>query len=149
MKFSAGLARGRPRGNAWVNCRPGRDASARLIAAGQCSSAVDAARYVNYRSHMLEILKTQEFERWIKALRDRAARVRVQARIDRLAFGNPGQHRVLTGGVTEMKIDFGPGYRVYFAKRGTRLVLLLAGGDKATQQQDIELAMRLAKEWQE
>ena len=55
------------------------------------SSAVDAPRYVNYRSHMPEILKTQEFERWIKALRDRAARVRVQARIDRLAFGNPGQ----------------------------------------------------------
>jgi putative addiction module killer protein len=65
----------------------------------------------------------------------------------RLAHGNPGQHRVLTSGVVEMKIDHGPGYRVYFTRRGDELVLLLAGGDKTTQQQDIDAAIRLAKEF--
>ena len=67
-------------------------------------------------------------------------------RVFRLAGGNPGQHRVLTDGVVEMKIDYGPGYRVYFTRRGDELVLLLIGGDKATQQRDIEVAIRLAKE---
>ena len=65
----------------------------------------------------------------------------------RLSFGNPGQHRALAGGVVEMKIDFGPGYRVYFTRRGEELLLLLVGGDKGTQQRDIEIATRLAKEW--
>lgn len=97
---------------------------------------------------MIDIRKTQQFADWVEQLRDRAVRTRVQARVDRLALGNPGQHRVLTGGVVEMKIDFGPGYRVYFTQRGTELVLLLVGGDKTTQQQDIALALRLAKEWQ-
>ena len=67
---------------------------------------------------------------------------------DRLAHGNAGQHRALTGGVIEMKIDFGPGYRVYFTQRGTELVLLLIGGDKSTQQRDIESALELAQDWQ-
>jgi putative addiction module killer protein len=81
-------------------------------------------------------------------LRDRQAQRRIDVRIFRLANGNAGQHRALTGGVIEMKIDFGPGYRVYFTQRGTELVLLLIGGDKATQQRDIETALELAKEWQ-
>ncbi len=67
-------------------------------------------------------------------------------RVFRLAHGNPGQHRVLTDGVVELKIDHGPGLRVYFTRRGAELVLLLAGGDKSSQQQDIETAIRLAKE---
>jgi putative addiction module killer protein len=95
---------------------------------------------------MVEIRQTAEFEAWIDALRDRAARLRIAARIERLSMGNPGQQRVLTGGVVEMKIDLGPGYRVYFTRRGEALVILLAGGDKASQQQDIDLALRLAKE---
>jgi putative addiction module killer protein len=97
---------------------------------------------------MTVILQTQQFTDWVVQLHDRAGRMRVLARVDRLALGNPGQHRVLTGGVVELKIDFGPGYRVYFTQRGAELVLLLAGGDKASQQRDIELALSLAKEWQ-
>jgi putative addiction module killer protein len=73
--------------------------------------------------------------------------LRVEVRVRRLEFGNVGQHRNLTDGVVEMKIDYGPGYRVYFTRRGTELVLLLIDGDKASQQTDIETAIRLAKEW--
>jgi putative addiction module killer protein len=67
-------------------------------------------------------------------------------RVDRLVHGNPGQHRVLRGGVSELKIDFGPGYRVYFTQRGGDLIVLLAGGDKSTQQEDIRTAVALAKD---
>jgi len=74
-----------------------------------------------------------------------AGRARVQVRVDRLVHGNPGQHRNLTDGVSELKIDFGPGYRVYYTERGGELIVLLAGGDKATQQQDIKAAIALAK----
>ena len=96
---------------------------------------------------MAEIRKTAQYQRWFDALRDRQVRARIDVRVYRLALGNPGQHRVLGSGVTEMKIDFGPGYRVYFTQRGAELVLLLIGGDKASQQRDIELAAALAKEW--
>ena len=96
---------------------------------------------------MVEILKTAQYTGWIEALRDRQARLRVEVRVRRLSFGNPGQHRALAGGVVEMKIDFGPGYRVYFTRRGEELLLLLVGGDKDTQQRDIETATKLAKEW--
>ena len=95
---------------------------------------------------MVEIRKTDVFEHWLEALRDRQAIARVNVRVRRLQEGNPGQHRVLTGGVIEMKIDHGPGYRVYYTERGETLILLLVGGDKSTQQQDIEVAQRLAKE---
>jgi putative addiction module killer protein len=96
---------------------------------------------------MVEIRKTAQFTRWLEALRDRQLRQRVEVRVLRLAHGNPGQHRVLNGGVVEMKIDFGPGYRVYFTQHGAELVLLLVGGDKSTQQRDIDDAINLAKEW--
>jgi putative addiction module killer protein len=69
--------------------------------------------------------------------------------IERLIEGNPGQHSVLTDGIVELKIDFGPGYRVYYTRRGERLLLLLAGGDKSSQQRDIQLAVTLAKNFQE
>ncbi len=94
----------------------------------------------------VEIRKTALYVRWFESLRDRQARARVDVRVFRLAHGNPGQHRVLTDGIVEMKIDYGPGYRVYFTRRGAELVLLLAGGDKVSQQDDIEAAIRLAKE---
>jgi putative addiction module killer protein len=94
---------------------------------------------------MIELRRTAEYDRWLRALRDIQARARINARIRRLQDGNPGQHRVLTGGVVEMKIDYGPGYRVYYAKHADKLIILLCGGDKATQQTDIERALMLAK----
>lgn len=93
---------------------------------------------------MVKIRKTEAFAQWFEGLRDRQARFRIQVRIDRLAMGNPGQHRALAGGVSEMKLDFGPGYRVYYVERGDVLTVLLCGGDKSTQRRDIDLALRLA-----
>lgn len=93
----------------------------------------------------MQIEATPEFKRWLDGLKDLAGRARVQARIRRLADGNPGQHRVLTGGVAELKIDVGPGYRVYYTQRGNTLVILLVGGDKSTQQVDIRKAQALAR----
>lgn len=95
---------------------------------------------------MIEVRKTQVFEHWLTSLRDRHARARILVRIDRLAMGNPGQHRVLTGGICEMKIDHGPGYRVYYTRHGDAWVLLLCGGDKKSQRADIEAALALARE---
>jgi putative addiction module killer protein len=93
----------------------------------------------------MRVETTEVYRDWINSLRDRAARARVQVRVDRLAHGNPGQHRALTGGVSELKIDFGPGYRVYYTERKGVLIVLLAGGDKASQQKDIEMALELAR----
>jgi putative addiction module killer protein len=97
----------------------------------------------------VQVEKTDEYREWIDSLKDRAGRARILVRVEHLILGNPGRHRNLTGSVTELKIDFGPGYRVYYSQRGTRLLLLLAGGDKSTQQQDIALAIKLAKNFQE
>ena len=94
---------------------------------------------------MIEVRTTESFEAWFARLRDRTARLRIQVRIDRLSLGNAGQHRVLTGGICEMKIDHGPGYRVYYVRHGDVVVVLLCGGDKNTQRQDIELAMTLKR----
>lgn len=88
---------------------------------------------------------TEVYRNWINSLKDRTGRARIQVRVDRLVHGNPGQHRVLTDGVCELKIDFGPGYRIYYTERGGTLIILLAGGDKSTQQQDIKAAISLAK----
>jgi putative addiction module killer protein len=98
---------------------------------------------------MMRVEETEVYREWINALSDRAARARIQVRVDRLVHGNPGQHRNLTDGVSELKIDFGPGYRVYYSLRGDRLLLLLAGDDKSTQDSDIESAIFLAKNYQE
>ena len=92
---------------------------------------------------------TEVYRDWINGLKDRAGRARIQMRVDRLAHGNPGQRRNLTDGVSELKIDIGPGYRVYFTERGGELIVLLAGGDKSTQQQDIKAALALARNLQE
>ncbi len=97
----------------------------------------------------MRVEKTDVYRRWIDGLRDRAGRARILVRVDRLIDGNPGQHRDLTDGVSELKIDVGPGYRVYYTQRGTRLLLLLAGGDKSTQQKDIATAIALAKTFTE
>ena len=87
---------------------------------------------------------TEVYRDWINSLKDRMGRARIQVRVDRLLHGNPGQHRKLKAGVSELKIDFGPGYRVYYTERGSELIFLLAGGDKATQRQDIKTAIELA-----
>ena len=88
---------------------------------------------------------TELYRGWIDSLRDRAGRARIQVRVDRLAHGNPGDHRLLCHGVSELKIDVGPGYRVYYTERGGELIVLLAGGDKSTQQDDIRQAIALAR----
>lgn len=93
----------------------------------------------------MEIKQTREFIAWVKELRDPQARARILNRIDRLEQGNPGQTRGVGSGVVEMKIDYGPGYRVYFIQRGTSLVLLLCGGDKSSQDSDIQRAKMLAE----
>ena len=95
---------------------------------------------------MLSIRQTTEYSDWFENLRDRQARARIDVRVRRLGMGNPGQHRVLTGGVLEMKIDHGPGYRVYYTQRGLDLILLLIGGDKSSQHEDIRTALRIAKD---
>ena len=97
----------------------------------------------------MRVEKTAEYLEWIDSLKDRAGRARILVRVERLIQGNPGQSRDLTDGVSELKVDFGPGYRVYYSQRGTRLLLLLAGGDKSTQQKDIVKAIHLAKNFQE
>lgn len=94
---------------------------------------------------MLEIRKTEAYVQWIDNLRDLQARARVQVRIERLAAGNPGDIKAVGEGVSELRIDYGPGYRVYFTKREREVVILLAGGDKTTQSADIRIALRLAR----
>jgi putative addiction module killer protein len=96
---------------------------------------------------VLEVLQSATFEKWFKGLKDSQARARIDARIRRLSLGNPGDAKLLRDGVSELKIDTGPGYRVYFTQRGALVVLLLCGGDKRTQDKDIERAISMAKEW--
>ena len=95
---------------------------------------------------MPAIFATPVFDRWFKRLRDRRAAARVQARIDRAESGNLGDCKPVGEGVSEMRIDYGPGYRIYFLQRGTEVVILLVGGGKSTQAKDIELAKELAKQ---
>ncbi|MGK2951638.1 MAG: type II toxin-antitoxin system RelE/ParE family toxin [Thiobacillus sp.] len=97
----------------------------------------------------MRVSMTEVYRDWINELKDRAGRARIQMRVDRLAHGNPGQHRNLTHGISELKIDVGPGYRVYYTERNAELIILLAGGDKSTQQQDIKIAAVLARNLQE
>ncbi len=95
---------------------------------------------------MLELRETLVFSDWLLGLKDRQAQVRIQERLLRLRFGNPGQHRNLKQGISELKIDHGPGYRVYYTQRGNTLIILLCGGNKATQATDIRAATRMANE---
>ncbi|HMG46178.1 MAG TPA: type II toxin-antitoxin system RelE/ParE family toxin [Allosphingosinicella sp.] len=95
---------------------------------------------------MIDVRQTRCFAVWRAGLRDSVVRKRIGARIDRLAFGHPGDVRQLGEGVSELRLDFGPGYRLYFTRRGERLIVLLCGGDKSTQARDIAKAKRLARE---
>lgn len=94
---------------------------------------------------MVEMRKTELFAKWIDNLRDVQAKARVLVRIERLASGNAGDVKSVGEGISEMRIDYGPGYRVYFTKRGSELIILLAGGDKGSQSADIRVALRLAR----
>ena len=95
---------------------------------------------------MIEIRQTELYSRWYKSLRDRQARARIDVRIRRLSLGNPGDVKPVGEGVSELRIDYGPGYRIYFVQHGQTLVILLAGGDKHTQDRDIKMALELARE---
>ena len=95
---------------------------------------------------MFEVRQTETFSKWILKLRDVRARARIQARIDRLELGNAGDVKPVGEGVSEMRIDYGPGYRVYFIQKGSELIILLAGRDKRSQSRDIQTALNLAKE---
>ncbi len=97
----------------------------------------------------MRVEQTDAFRAWLDALKDRAGRARILVRIERLIHGNRGQHRDLKVGSSELKIDCGPGYRIYYSLRGTRLLLLLAGGDKSTQRKDIATALLLARNFWE
>ncbi|MDV6348775.1 type II toxin-antitoxin system RelE/ParE family toxin [Nitrosomonas sp. Is35] len=98
---------------------------------------------------MLEIRKTKVFVDWLNGLHDIRARSRILVRIERLAMGNPGDVKPVGEGVSEMRIDYGPGYRVYFKSFGNKLIILLAGGDKRSQSDDIKTALRLIHDLQE
>jgi putative addiction module killer protein len=94
---------------------------------------------------MIEIRKTEAYAKWIDRLGDIRPRARILARVERLAMGNPGDVKPVGEGVSKLRINYGPGYRVYYTQRGLDLVILLAGGDKTTQVRDIKIALRLAR----
>ena len=94
---------------------------------------------------MIEIRQSEHYAKWFKSLRDRIARARIDIRIRRLSLGNPGDVKPVGDGISELRIDYGPGYRVYYLQRGNEYILLLAGGDKSTQTEDIVKAKKLAK----
>ena len=97
----------------------------------------------------VELIKSSTFDRWMNSLRDVRAAARIQLRLDRLALGNPGDVKTVGDGVSEMRIDYGPGYRVYFMQRGRLVVILLCGGDKSTQNKDILRSKAIAVEWKD
>jgi len=100
---------------------------------------------LGYDISMIEVRQTEEYSDWFANLRDKQTRARINVRIRRLSLGNPGDVKPVGEGVSELRIDYGPGYRVYFLQRGREVVILLAGGDKRTQQKDIQTALELVR----
>jgi putative addiction module killer protein len=98
---------------------------------------------------VLEIIQSASFNRWRMALKDRQAVARINARIRRLSEGHPGDAKAVREGVSELRIDHGPGYRIYFTRRGPLVIVLLVGGDKRSQDGDIERAIAMAKDWKD
>lgn len=96
---------------------------------------------------MMEFLQTETFRKWRTRLKDQRTRALIASRLDRLAYGNAGDVRPVGQGISELRIDYGPGFRVYFQKRGSTFIILLCGGNKSTQVKDIQTAKRLAAEW--
>ena len=102
---------------------------------------------MGYDDSLIQVWKTDDYVEWLEGLRDRTARKRIQTRIERLRLGNPGDVAPVGEGVSELRIDYGPGYRVYYVQRGREVIILLAGGDKCTQPRDIRLALALARQY--
>jgi putative addiction module killer protein len=98
---------------------------------------------------MIEFKQTETFRKWRTRLKDERARVLIASRLDRLGFGNAGDVKPVGHGISELRIDHGPGYRIYFIKRGNAIIVLLCGGNKSTQVEEIKTAKRLAAEWRE
>ena len=98
---------------------------------------------------MIEFRQTETFQKWRIRLKDERIRALIASRLDRLAFGNAGDVKPVGQGISELRIDYGPGYRIYFQRRGNTIIILLCGGDKSTQAKDIQTAKRLAAEWSE
>jgi putative addiction module killer protein len=98
---------------------------------------------------MVELIKSATFDRWLTELRDRQAKARIEVRLRRLSLGNPGDVKPVGDGISEMRIDHGPGYRVYFMRRGVLVVVLLCGGDKSSQQKDIAQAKLIAEQFED
>ena len=96
---------------------------------------------------MVDVVRSSTFDRWLRKLKDRRAAARVLVRVQRLAAGNPGDVKPVGGGISELRIDYGPGYRVYYLREGDRLILLLCGGDKSSQTADIATAHEIAHQW--
>jgi putative addiction module killer protein len=101
-----------------------------------------------YTPPAVRLIRSATFDKWFAELKDRKARVRIAARVDRLARGNPGDVCPVGSGVSEMRINYGPGYRVYYKQRGRLVVLLLCGGNKGSQDADIRTAIQIAKDWE-
>lgn len=110
---------------------------------------VDTVLCVNYSLHMMRVIESETFKRWLRGLRDVRARARITLRVRRLGAGNPGDVKPVGEGLSELRIDYGPGYRVYFMRRGVVVVIVLCGGDKRTQDRDIAAAKRIAAEWKD
>lgn len=98
---------------------------------------------------MIEIRQTETYRKWFDSLKDRNARVRIDVRIRRLSLGNPGDVKPVGEGISEIRIDYGPGYRVYYVQKKNQIIILLAGGDKSTQARDIQRAQELARKVEE
>jgi putative addiction module killer protein len=98
---------------------------------------------------MIEIRQTETYRKWFDSVRDRNTKVRIDLRIRRLSLGNTGDVKPVGGGISELRIDYGPGYRVYYIKRKNQIIILLAGGDKSTQSKDIKKAQELSRKLEE
>lgn len=96
---------------------------------------------------MVDVIATSDFDTWLRKLKDKQARLRILERVDRLTHGNPGDVKPVGAGVSELRLTYGPGYRVYYLQEADTLILLLTGGDKSTQQRDITTAHQLAQQW--
>ena len=110
---------------------------------------VDITWPMNYALRMMKLEKTDEYQDWFTSLPDKLVKARIEARIRRLQDGNPGDVESVGGGVSELKLHFGSGWRVYYTERNGQIIILLAGGNKSTQQRDIKLALTLARNLQE
>ncbi len=102
---------------------------------------------VAYNTRIIKVLKSATFERWVRGLRDRQAIARINIRLEMVSLGHVGDARSVGGGVSELRIHYGPGYRVYFARDGAEVIMLLCGGDKDSQRRDIERAKKIAAGW--